>query len=271
MKKYFYSDGKEKFGPFSIDEMRNQNINKDTLIWYEGLTDWTSASDIQVFVDILEVTPPPIMGNDLTNKNLTDEIVCPYCKAVLELNEEEQKSGAYTCAECNKKVTLSNFNHINSIKQDYSEIEQKYKGVGGWLLFFCISLTILSPLTSLVSYTNNFNQIESLFIQFPGLKTVSYIDIILISCIMIFSVYAGIALWSIKKDAVKIAKTYLMTFLVYIIISSILPFLAGLPSSVNDAMITPTVTSAIRSIIYFGIWNSYLNKSKRVMATYSNV
>ena len=43
MKKYFYSNDNEKNGPFSFEELKNENIKKETLIWYEGLDDWTKA------------------------------------------------------------------------------------------------------------------------------------------------------------------------------------------------------------------------------------
>lgn len=60
MKKYFYSDGKEKYGPLSLDELKQENIAIDTLIWFEGLNDWTPASDIKEMKPILELKPPPI-------------------------------------------------------------------------------------------------------------------------------------------------------------------------------------------------------------------
>ena len=68
MKKYFYSVGKEKHGPFSLDELKNIDINKDTLIWFEGLEDWTPASELQEMTPILELSPPPIKSNDVYSK-----------------------------------------------------------------------------------------------------------------------------------------------------------------------------------------------------------
>lgn len=77
MKKYFYSDGKEKNGPFSFDELKNENINSDTLIWYEGLTDWTAAKYILELEEILQLSPPPINISESTipsasNSEITD-------------------------------------------------------------------------------------------------------------------------------------------------------------------------------------------------------
>ncbi|MGI9249742.1 MAG: GYF domain-containing protein [Pseudohongiellaceae bacterium] len=60
MKKYFYTDGKDKHGPFSLEELEKENISGDTLVWFEGLEDWTAASQIREVVAILELKPPPI-------------------------------------------------------------------------------------------------------------------------------------------------------------------------------------------------------------------
>lgn len=100
------------------------------------------------------------------------------------------------------------------------------------------------------------------------LETITYVDLILSIGLMAFSIYAGIALWRVKTNAVNIAKNYLKAFLFYNIISSILPFIAGLPSSVNSAIVGQVIKNGIRSLIFFSIWYSYLNNSKRVLATY---
>jgi len=60
MNKYFYSNGKEKQGPFSFHELKNEDIKKETLIWFEGLEEWKPAEEIKEFEEILELIPPPI-------------------------------------------------------------------------------------------------------------------------------------------------------------------------------------------------------------------
>lgn len=70
MKKYFYSDGKDKFGPFSFEELKNENITKETLIWFEGLEDWKPAKDISEFEEIFKLIPPPIIPEKLNAKDI---------------------------------------------------------------------------------------------------------------------------------------------------------------------------------------------------------
>lgn len=42
MKNCFYSDGKEKYGPLSLQELTHENIDNDTLIWFVGLDELTN-------------------------------------------------------------------------------------------------------------------------------------------------------------------------------------------------------------------------------------
>lgn len=62
MKKYYYSDGKQQIGPLSKEELQSKGISKETLVWYEGLTEWTKAGDVEELVDLFpnEPTSPPM-------------------------------------------------------------------------------------------------------------------------------------------------------------------------------------------------------------------
>lgn len=64
MKKYFYSNGQDKEGPVSIEELKQIDINADTLIWFEGIQDWTPAIEIEEIRLILELNPPKILSVD---------------------------------------------------------------------------------------------------------------------------------------------------------------------------------------------------------------
>jgi hypothetical protein len=84
MKKYFHSDGKEKHGPVSLDQLQQENIGKDTLIWFEGLDDWTPASEVEELRPILELRPPPLIAvesNVVLEKNLDVEVESVFPKA----------------------------------------------------------------------------------------------------------------------------------------------------------------------------------------------
>lgn len=60
MKKYFYSDGKDKFGPFSTDELKEKNISRETLVWHKDLEDWQAADSVSELKEIFFLSPPPL-------------------------------------------------------------------------------------------------------------------------------------------------------------------------------------------------------------------
>jgi hypothetical protein len=148
--------------------------------------------------------------------------------------------------------------------------DEKFKKVGGWLLLFCITLIVFMPLFSAYNLIINFNDsiYFDLFTTYPNWLIISVIDIIVVVGLIFFSIYAGIALLRIKQNAVSIAKKYLITYLLYGIISSFFPFLAGFPSESYDDFISMAVRGIFGTLIYFAVWYDYLRKSKRVSRTY---
>lgn len=141
----------------------------------------------------------------------------------------------------------------------------KYKGVGGWLLFFCLCLTLFAPLGTMAAFVAGFDELSRHFGQYPGLRSAMVIDVIVRIGLVCFSVWAGIALWTIRPNAVDIAKSYLIAVLIFAFFESFLLFstVAGLPFDFSESM-----KEMIPPYIGFHIWYSYLKNSKRVKATY---
>ena len=44
-KLYYYSNGKEKFGPVTITELKNLGITANTFVWCEGMKEWQYANE----------------------------------------------------------------------------------------------------------------------------------------------------------------------------------------------------------------------------------
>ena len=124
------------------------------------------------------------------------------------------------------------------------EMENKYKGVGGWLLLFCVGLTILSPLNLLLEISKE-----------SGFTFVVIFDI----CLICFCIYTGFCLWTVRPNAVKLAKIYLIILFIIGILAII-----GSKSSEEYGVSFRTILASI-------IWFSYFYKSKRVKATYGTV
>ncbi len=65
MNRYFYIDisGKQK-GTFSPEELRDESIKRDTLVWTNGMTDWKPASEVEdlasLFAESVGYYPPQV-------------------------------------------------------------------------------------------------------------------------------------------------------------------------------------------------------------------
>lgn len=60
MKKYYiYLDNEQK-GPLSFEELKEKNISRETLIWFEGQADWKKAFEIEGLTELFKSIPPPI-------------------------------------------------------------------------------------------------------------------------------------------------------------------------------------------------------------------
>ncbi len=84
MREFYYEHNEQQSGPITIDELRPLQINGETLIWYEGLSDWTKAKEISHLADYLNKLPPPLPPKrqikvesiyDLTYEKETDVIM----------------------------------------------------------------------------------------------------------------------------------------------------------------------------------------------------
>lgn len=60
MKKYYLHDGTEQDGPFYISQLKSKGITRKTEVWYEGLSDWTCADQIDDLKVLFIHSPPEI-------------------------------------------------------------------------------------------------------------------------------------------------------------------------------------------------------------------
>lgn len=60
--KYFIAFGNTKKGPYSLEEVKEYKIERNTLIWKEGLENWMKAEDIEELQSLFISAPPPIPG-----------------------------------------------------------------------------------------------------------------------------------------------------------------------------------------------------------------
>lgn len=101
MKKYHLNDGNEQTGPFSLEELKEQKINKDTLVWTESMTEWQKADTIEELKSLFVVTPPPI--NKVTPPPINKNIPPPIIK---DIPNKEEKQPSVTTEKKKSKTGL---------------------------------------------------------------------------------------------------------------------------------------------------------------------
>jgi Protein of unknown function (DUF2569) len=143
---------------------------------------------------------------------------------------------------------------------------KELKGVRGWLLIFCLTMTV-RPLITFYTLTEQF----PVFTSSADPKAIRILYVCLSIAIVCFGWYSAFLLWTTNSRAVSVAKVYLFATLFYWILLAVMPFLLS-----PDAQTTPLALfframqkGLPASVVYFSVWMAYLCKSKRVANTYA--
>lgn len=145
----------------------------------------------------------------------------------------------------------------------------RYKGVKGWLLLLCLSLTILDPLAILFNIFYFTDAAKPYFEGHPELFKMILITGICRIALMVFSIYAGLALWKVLPGAVTAATRYFRAVFFYSVFVLFLPILVGVSQETYREMTATNFANSVVTVCYVGTWYLYLKRSKRVKATYT--
>jgi hypothetical protein len=66
---YFISKNGKVEGPLTLGQIKNINLDKDTLVWKEGFNDWVKASNIEELKDYIVSKPPPLPEEQIKYEN----------------------------------------------------------------------------------------------------------------------------------------------------------------------------------------------------------
>ena len=77
--KYYYLKDEKQLGPFTIEELKENNLNSETYIWATNMSEWQKVKDLPIILEHLaiNITPPPPPNTSQTE-------VVGYIKVVTE-------------------------------------------------------------------------------------------------------------------------------------------------------------------------------------------
>ena len=147
------------------------------------------------------------------------------------------------------------------------------KGVGGWLVFFCVVLTILAPLHFIGQFSITWEEAQPAFAQFPNIQTAIIWENAGSIALLIYGFFVGCMIWRGNPDGRKIAKKFLLVQLFgFIGIEFIAIVIMGdLPFQVVASVFGAAIGAILANLFWFLIWWFYFKKSIRVRNTYGEI
>lgn len=73
-KKYYLIVDEIQKGPFSFEELKDFRLNKNDLIWFEDLENWTPLEKIDELSSLIKKVPPPIKTNTVSSPPINIEV-----------------------------------------------------------------------------------------------------------------------------------------------------------------------------------------------------
>jgi hypothetical protein len=133
-------------------------------------------------------------------------------------------------------------------------LDSELKGVFGWLLFFCVILTVLAPLLTVAGHSSGSLPVD----LFSWAKVV-------------FGAFVGINLWSQSPDALKLLRIYFVVALVFGVLRLVSFVVLSFTEKTEGfyAAFAESTTSLV-SLVVLGLWFAYFHYSKRVKSTYGS-
>ena len=243
--RWYIARGSEQHGPITDREIQQLivqgSLRYDDQVWRPGFEEWRPAGEVPGLL-----APPPLRSS-----------------------EPRQASVAHLRPATPEFVAHSPSTPTDGGTETITRVEPPLVGVRGWLLFLCISLTILAPLFTPVQIGKTLDEARPNFKTVPGFE--SYITTLLVLTVLIVGagIYAGIALWRRWPGANITAQNYLLMSMAS---ACLAPFLIYLfvdvqPGSIGS-ILELSLPDMLRGAISAGVWYAYLRYSKRVRATF---
>ena len=142
-------------------------------------------------------------------------------------------------------------------------------GVRGWLLLLCLYLLILIPVLAILGLIGAWQTAPSS----PSLQSAIMLGTVFELALAGFAFYAGLMLYRLGPNAVAIAKVYFIAILTLGLIGLGSVLIVSLTqrsdTAFSNTLRGPAVFAAIRQVLLSLAWLAYLQRSRRIRATYT--
>jgi|WetSurMetagenome_2_1015567.scaffolds.fasta_scaffold242649_1 hypothetical protein len=150
-------------------------------------------------------------------------------------------------------------------------------GVKGWLFLLCLNLLLFIPAFSLYQVICSLALLTSpqarilLLIWSKSSYYFSLANLAVMLSIAFYSFYSGLKLWNLREGAVKIAKTFLLVQFGLTLAMLALQRLILPPAGGGGFSPQQLLAALLPALLFFGVWYTYLTKSRRVQETYAGL
>lgn len=155
-----------------------------------------------------------------------------------------------------------------------SSANQEPSGIGGWLLFFILTMTVFGPASLIVAFLRSYRHTIEVFGRalHPYSHYLFYATEQLTGiALYAYAIFVGIQLWKSRLGAITRAKRFLLLFLLYHAVDFVMAvnivWLMDGPGALGRYLPHALVRQA-RYLVYPAVWYWYLLKSKRVRNTF---
>lgn len=140
------------------------------------------------------------------------------------------------------------------------------QGVRGWLLVLCLMLTVIGPALSVWLMAQAYGHAAPLAAQSLAVQLSVLASLLLQACAVAFGMVAGLRLWRVRPGAVGMAKHALLFGLAVDVITTALEAVAA--TVPVDRLLFHVEVGVVPGVLFFTLCLAYLNRSRRVAATY---
>lgn len=293
---WFYLFQGKREGPVDLESLAAALCRHDdplaTLVWRRGMAGWTAAGQVE---ELSLLLPPPIPTSGLVDQShLAGEparsLVDPALAAPGPTQRAERTPTRESLSSRPQSPRAPDLDFVAPSEEpggvpvaagEPRTQPQELSGVGGWLLFLCVSLTIINPL-GIFAATADLLRVWPM-VPYPGRMALT---ILLMTALGIWSLIAGIQLWTGNPAGVRMTRWLLWTLPMWALLEALLGFVYAQAPLVADPYelelrrrlgldrpdYGPALAAlgvAFSAVISAVIWTAYLNRSVRVANTYS--